>query len=81
MISKNGGGVGVYLGRIRPSNSLVKNYAGANVINVWVKIIDDMAPAWNQCHIENSEVDIVDSIEIDEKIITDKKEIQCLMKK
>ena len=49
MISKNGGGVGVYLGRIRPSNSLVKNYAGANVINVWVKIIDDMAPAWNQC--------------------------------
>lgn len=48
MISKNGGGVGVYLGRIRPSNSLVKNYAGANVINVWVKIIDDMAPAWNQ---------------------------------
>lgn len=61
MISKNGGGVGVYLGRIRPSNSLVKNYAGANVINVWVKIIDDMAPAWNQCHIENSEVEIVDS--------------------
>ena len=60
MISKNGGGVGVYLGRIRPSNSLVKNYAGANVINVWVKIIDDMAPAWNQCHIENSEVEIVD---------------------
>ena len=48
MISKNGGGVGVYLGRIRPSNSLVKNYAGANVINVWVKIIDDMSPAWNQ---------------------------------
>lgn len=49
MISKNGGGVGVYLGRLRPSNALVKNYAGANVINVWVKIIDDMAPAWNQC--------------------------------
>ena len=61
MISKNGGGVGVYLGRLRPSNALVKGNPGAaNVINVWVKIIDDMAPAWNQCHIENSEVEIVD---------------------
>ena len=59
-ISKNGGGVGVYLGRLRPSNALVKGNPGANVINVWAKIIDDMAPAWNQCHIENSEVEIVD---------------------
>ena len=60
-ISKNGGGVGVYLGRLRPSNALVKGSPGANVINVWTKIIDDMAPAWNQCHIEGSEVEILDS--------------------
>lgn len=59
-ISKNGGGVGVYLGRLRPSNSLVRGRVGANNINKWAKIIDDMSPAWNQCHIEGSEVEILD---------------------
>ena len=59
-ISKNGGGVGIYLGRLRPSNSLVRGRVGANNINKWAKIIDDMSPAWNQCHIEGSEVEILD---------------------
>lgn len=57
-ISKNGGGVGVYLGRLRPSNSLVKGNPGANVINVWAKIIDDMAPAWNQCGVRSGAITI-----------------------
>lgn len=58
-ISKNGGGVGIYLGRLRPSNSLVRGRVGANNINKWAKIIDDMAPAWNQCHLENSKVETI----------------------
>ena len=59
MISKNGGGVGVYLGRLRPSNALVKGNPGAaNVINVWVKIIDDMAPAWNQCGVRQGAITV-----------------------
>ena len=57
-ISKNGGGVGVYLGRLRPSNALVKGYPGANVINVWAKIIDDMAPAWNQGGIRSGAITV-----------------------
>lgn len=57
-ISKNGGGVGVYLGRLRPSNSLIKGNPGANVINVWAKIIDDMAPAWNQCGVRSGAITI-----------------------
>lgn len=57
-ISKNGGGVGVYLGRLRPSNALVKGNPGANVINVWAKIIDDMAPAWNQCGVRSGAITV-----------------------
>lgn len=48
LISKNGGGVGVYLGKIRPENSLIKGTPSANVINKWIKIINDIAVAVNQ---------------------------------
>lgn len=57
-ISKNGGGVGIYLGRLRPSNSLVRGRVGANNINKWAKIIDDMAPAWNQCGVRQGAMTI-----------------------
>lgn len=48
LISKNGGGVGIYLGRIRPSNSYIRNYPGANKINSWTKIINDVIVSFNQ---------------------------------
>lgn len=47
-ISKNGGGVGVYLSRIRPSNALIRNVSSANNICLWNKIISDIAVACNQ---------------------------------
>ena len=55
-ISKNGGGVGVYLGRLRPSNSMIKGNPSANNIRTWVKILDDMSPAWNQCGIRKGAI-------------------------
>ena len=48
LISKNGGGVGIYLGRIRPSNSYIRNYPGANKINSWTKIINDVIVSFDQ---------------------------------
>ena len=48
LISKNGGGVGIYLGRIRPSNSFIRNHPGANKINSWAKIINDVIVSFNQ---------------------------------
>lgn len=57
-ISKSGGGVGVYLGRLRPSNSLIKGHPGGNNIVTWAKIIDDMAPAWNQAGIRKGAITI-----------------------
>ena len=48
LISKNGGGVGIYLGRIRPSNSFIRNYPGANKINSWTKIINDVIVSFDQ---------------------------------
>ena len=56
LISKNGGGVGIYLGRIRPSNSYIRNYPGANKINSWTKIINDVIVSFNQCHKKGSKV-------------------------
>ena len=47
-ISGQGGGVGVYLGRLRPSASYIKDYPGGNNIVVWTKILNDMATCWNQ---------------------------------
>ncbi|HEG8097874.1 TPA: ribonucleoside-diphosphate reductase subunit alpha [Campylobacter jejuni] len=47
-ISKNGGGVGAYLGRLRCSDSPVKETGKANNITLWTKIINDIAVAWNQ---------------------------------
>ena len=60
LISKNGGGVGIYLGKVRPSNSLIRGLPVANNICSWVKIINDTIVSCNQlgqrCHHMNSVV-------------------------
>jgi len=47
-ISKQGGGIGVYLGNLRPGGSASKNIPKANEITKWVKIINDICIAVNQ---------------------------------
>ncbi len=47
-ISKEGGGVGIYLGYLRPGESYTDNIPKANNITRWVKIINDIAVAVNQ---------------------------------
>lgn len=48
-ISKNGGGIGIYLGNIRAKGSSVSNYSNAaGTIVQWVKIINDTLVAVNQ---------------------------------
>jgi ribonucleoside-diphosphate reductase alpha chain len=48
-ISKNGGGLGVFLGYLRAKGSSVAGYEGAaGVITQWVKIINDTMVAVNQ---------------------------------
>lgn len=48
-ISKNGGGLGIYLGNLRAKGSSVANYSNAaGTIVQWVKIINDTLVAVNQ---------------------------------
>ena len=48
-ISKFGGGVGVYLGNIRPRGGAIRGVYGASGgVNPWIKIINDTAVAVNQ---------------------------------
>ena len=47
-ISKEGGGLGMYLGYLRPGGSYSKNIPKANEVTRWVKIINDIALAVNQ---------------------------------
>jgi len=48
-ISRNAGGVGLYLGRLRPSGSWIKGNPGrANKITDWVKIFEATTNAFNQ---------------------------------
>jgi len=48
-ISKNGGGIGVFLGFLRAKGSSVAGYENAaGVVNQWVKIINDTMVAVNQ---------------------------------
>lgn len=48
-ISKNGGGIGVFLGFIRAKGSMVGGYENAaGPVTQWVKIINDVAVAVNQ---------------------------------
>ena len=72
-ISKEGGGIGVYLGNLRPENAYSPNIPKANNISRWVKIINDIAIAINQRGIRKgaitpaldwSHMDIFDFIEV-----------------
>lgn len=47
-ISKEGGGLGIYLSNIRPSQSMHRGRPVANNITKWVKIFNDIAVAVNQ---------------------------------
>jgi ribonucleoside-diphosphate reductase alpha chain len=47
-ISKNGGGIGWYLGKVIPGDTYSYNIVKSNNINKWVKIINDIAVAVNQ---------------------------------
>ncbi len=47
-ISKEGGGVGLYFGYLRPGNTHTNKVVKSNKINKWVKIINDIATAVNQ---------------------------------
>lgn len=48
-ISKNGGGLGIYLGNLRAKGSSVSNYSNAaGTIVQWIKIINDTLVAVNQ---------------------------------
>jgi len=47
-ISKAGGGIGVYLGNLRPEGAHSDNIPNANNITRWAKIINDIAVAVNQ---------------------------------
>ena len=47
-ISQEGGGLGIYLGKLRPEGSYSHNVPKANNITRWVKIINDIAVAVNQ---------------------------------
>lgn len=48
VISKEGGGIGAYLGFLRPGGSYTPSIPNANGITKWVKIINDIAVAVNQ---------------------------------
>jgi len=47
-ISKHGGGIGWYLGRLRPEGTVSNGVYRANHINVWTKILNDIIVAVNQ---------------------------------
>jgi len=47
-ISKNGGGIGWYLGKVRPGETYSYNIVKSNNITKWVKIVNDIAVAVNQ---------------------------------
>jgi len=47
-ISSQGGGIGIYLGKLRPGGSYSYNIPKANNITLWAKIINDLAVAVNQ---------------------------------
>lgn len=47
-ISKEGGGIGWYLGKVRPEDTYSYNIVKSNNISKWVKIVNDIAVAVNQ---------------------------------
>lgn len=47
-ISKEGGGIGLYFGYLRPGQTYTIKVVNSNKVNKWVKIINDIAVAVNQ---------------------------------
>jgi len=61
LISKNGGGIGWYLGKIRPEDTYSYKIVKSNNITKWAKIINDIAVAVNQsgCVEKNTMVEVL----------------------
>ncbi|MGE6227587.1 ribonucleoside-diphosphate reductase subunit alpha [Paenibacillus chitinolyticus] len=58
-VSKNGGGMGAYIGKIRAMNSYIKGYANKSGGQVpWVKIYDAIAVACNQLGIRKGAINL-----------------------
>ena len=73
VISKEGGGIGWYLGKIRPGDTWTQGVPKSNKITKWTKIINDIAVAVNQRGIRKGAItpaldwwhlDIIDFIEM-----------------
>ena len=47
-ISQQGGGIGWYLGKVRPGGTYTENTPSSNVVNKWIRIINDIAVSVNQ---------------------------------
>lgn len=56
VISGNGGGIGWYVGKVRPGDAYSPRVPKANVITKWIKIINDIAVAVNQRGIRNGAI-------------------------
>ena len=48
VISKEGGGIGWYFGKLRPGDTYTPGVPKSNQINKWIKIVNDIAVAVNQ---------------------------------
>lgn len=55
-ISQEGGGIGWYVGKVRPGDAYSPKVPKANVITKWIKIINDIAVAVNQRGIRNGAI-------------------------
>ena len=72
-ISQEGGGLGWYLGKIRPSESYSARVPKSNKVNKWIKIINDIAVGVNQRGVRKGAItpaldwwhmDIIDFVEV-----------------
>jgi ribonucleoside-diphosphate reductase alpha chain len=55
-ISQEGGGIGWYVGKVRPGDAYSYRVPKANAITKWVKIVNDIAVAVNQRGIRNGAI-------------------------
>lgn len=55
-ISQEGGGIGWYVGKVRPGDAYSPRVPKANAITKWIKIINDIAVAVNQRGIRNGAI-------------------------
>jgi len=80
LISKEGGGIGWYWGKIRPGDTYTPGVPKSNKINKWIKIVNDIAVAVNQRGIRKGAItpaldwwhmDIIDFCEIKSELSGD----------